>query len=82
MPRFFFHIANGDCVPDAEGSELPDLAAARETALTGAREMIAEELKQGKDLSLEDRIEIEDEAGRIVAVVTFKEAMGLPGQME
>lgn len=79
MPRFFFHIANGDRFPDEEGAVLPDLTAARKLALVGAREIVADELKQGKSQSLNDRIEVQDESGRVVAVVTFREAVGIEG---
>nr|WP_321182289.1 hypothetical protein [Methylobacterium sp. Leaf122] len=38
MPRFFFHIRDGaTLIEDPDGSELPDLAAAREEAAQGAR---------------------------------------------
>lgn len=77
MPRFFFHIEDGDRFPDDEGAVLPDAMAARRVALVGAREIIAEDLKQGKGLSLDDRIEVQDESGRIVVIVTFREAVGL-----
>ncbi len=80
MPRFFFHIADGDRFPDEEGAILPDVTAARKLALVGAREIVADDLKQGKNLSLNDRIEIQDESGSIVAVVTFREAVGIEGQ--
>ena len=77
MPRFFFHIEDGDRFPDAEGAVLSDATAARQVALVGAREIMAEDLKQGKGLSLNDRIEVQDESGRIVVIVTFREAVGL-----
>src|SRR5262249_8018192 len=39
MPRYFFHLTFGDrVVPDEEGIELPNRAAAREEAMTDARE--------------------------------------------
>lgn len=82
MPLFFFHIEGEVRFPDEEGSVLSDVWAARRAALVGAREIAAEDLKQGKGLSLDDRIEIEDESGQIVAVVTFREALGLHRQTE
>jgi hypothetical protein len=80
MPRFFFHIADGDRFPDEEGVVLSDVTAAVQVASVGARDIVAEDLKQGKGLSLNDRIEIHDESGHVVAVVTFREAVGLDGQ--
>lgn len=40
MPRYHFHIDNGQFVPDPHGTELPDLAAARIEAVRAAGEMI------------------------------------------
>ena len=82
MPRYFFYIADGDRFPDEEGAILPDVTAAIQMASAGAREIVAEDLKQGKGLSLNDRIEIHDETGQIVGIVTFREAVGLEGQPE
>jgi hypothetical protein len=82
MPRYFFHIADGDRFFDDEGIVLPDVSAALDAALAGAREIVAEEVKQGKGLSLTERIEIHDEAGCVVGTVTFREAVGLEGQSE
>jgi hypothetical protein len=62
MPRFFFHIADGDRFPDEEGVTLSDVTAAVQLASVGAREIVAEDLKQGKGLSLNDRIETHDES--------------------
>ena len=40
MPMFFFHLRNSDALHDSEGTELPDVAAAREHATTVARELM------------------------------------------
>jgi hypothetical protein len=82
MPRFFFHIADGEQFPDEEGIILPDIRAAIQVAAAGAREIVAEDLKQGNGLPQNERIEIEDESGQIVATVTFREAVGLEGRPE
>ena len=82
MPRFFLHIAGGDLFPDEEGVDVPDVAAALQLASAGAREIVAEDLKQGRALSLNDRIEVHDQFGRVVGIVTFREAVGLEGQTE
>lgn len=80
MPRFFFHITDGDRFPDEEGVVLADVPAALQAASMGAREIVAEEIKQGKPLSLGEHIKIQDESGCIVAVVTFRDALGLEGE--
>ena len=40
MPRFFFHVDNGEFVPDRVGTDLPDVNAARMEAVRAAGEMI------------------------------------------
>ena len=40
MPRYFFHVDNGEFVPDPSGTELPDINAARVEAVRAAGEMI------------------------------------------
>lgn len=40
MPRYFFHISDGKDLPDEDGTELPDLAHAREQAVIAAGEAI------------------------------------------
>jgi hypothetical protein len=43
MPRYLFHIRDGDkLIPDEEGTELPDLSAARKEAALSAREILLE----------------------------------------
>ena len=46
MPRYFFHLRDGDhLLRDAEGAELLDLEAARTEALLVAREILSDELR-------------------------------------
>lgn len=42
MPRYFFDIVDGDDFPDSQGSEWPDLAAARIEAVRYAAEVLKE----------------------------------------
>ena len=42
MPRYFFHVDNGEFIPDPSGTELPDIQAARVEAVQAAGEMINE----------------------------------------
>lgn len=39
MPMYYFHLRDSDTLRDPEGTELPNLAAAREHATTVAREL-------------------------------------------
>ena len=61
---------------DPDGSDLPDLEAARAEALAGARDILAEKLRTGKVLDGQ-RIEIVDEANAVRAIVPLKDAMKL-----
>ena len=78
MPRFFLHIREAErLVEDPDGSDLPDLDAARAEAAAAAREIAAERLRAGKGLDAR-RFEIRDEAGRLLATVPFPEVPGPP----
>jgi hypothetical protein len=75
MPRYFFHLRDhGTVHEDPEGTELSDDEAARAEALMTARDL----LRIGQ-LSVRDWLarsyEIVDESGRLVAVVSFPEAI-------
>lgn len=74
MPKFFFNMVDGEFLRDPEGLILGDLDSAREIALRSAREMMAEQVKQG-ELSMADRIEIMDEQGALLACVKFQDAV-------
>ena len=73
MPRYYLHIRDGDqAIPDEEGYDLPDLAAARVEAIEGARTILSEKLKVGEPLDGQ-RIDIVDEAGCLLTTVWFKD---------
>ena len=77
MPLFHFNSRTGDVLlPDVEGEDLPDLAAARVVAVSSAREALAEAVKFGD--TPPDRIEVTDDQGREVLIVpladVFKES--------
>ena len=74
MPRFFFHIRDRDgLTADPDGTDLPDLEAARTEALAAARDMLAERIvKEGRPD--DQRFETCDEAGRLLAAVPFRDA--------
>jgi hypothetical protein len=75
MGIYYFHLKHGDeLVMDEEGSNLPDLSAARQEALQSARELLAAAIKSGSGL-VPDAIVVTDEHGgtvdslRLVAVL-------------
>lgn len=77
MPSFYFHVRDGDALfEDPDGSELPDLEAARAEAVTAAREAFAELIRRGK-AAASRRFEIADGAGRILATVGLRDVIGL-----
>ena len=49
MPRYYVHVQNDQgYLADQEGAEMPDLDAARCSAIHSGADIIAEELKQGR----------------------------------
>ncbi|MBL6082541.1 hypothetical protein JMJ56_31750 [Belnapia sp. T18] len=78
MLWFFFHTrVNGTLTIDPEGSEFHDLDAAKKEAIAALREMIADRLRGG-GLLIVPQIEVADQAGQTLAIVTLRDAMDLP----
>ncbi len=73
MPRFFFHLKNGVTLCDEEGMSFDTVEDARKEAVRTAREIMANEDRRGR-FNLVDRIEIADEGGNAVTVVTFEDS--------
>jgi hypothetical protein len=77
MPRFFFHIFNGDSrETDPEGSEFNTIDEAVEEARMAAREILAEKVLSGDEID-GSRFEITAEDGSIVEAVTFRSVLKL-----
>jgi hypothetical protein len=77
MPLYFLHVFNRTgCSRDEEGMDLPDLAAARVAAVEGIRSILQDEVGHGM-IDFEGRVEIEDEAGAVLATVSYAEAVDL-----
>ena len=74
MPRYFFHLHNDIDVIDKEGVELTDAAAARSFALSNARDVAAENVRQGR-LNLTHSIEVVGTGGNPVMTVSFSDAV-------
>jgi len=79
MPRYFFHVFNDVVAIDEEGIELPDLDAAREQALDSARELVCESIHKGH-LNLDHRIEVEDDAGNKLLILSYRDAFTVRGE--
>lgn len=74
LTRFYFHLQRETLVEDPEGSDLPDLAAARAFALDAARDLWAEAVTSGSDLCTHG-FRITNAGGDCLAVVSFSEAL-------
>ena len=73
MPRYYFHVRSGsDLARDPEGSDLPDIDAARKQAVGMACRAWSERPPESTDNN--ETFEITDEAGQVVLKVPFSEA--------
>ena len=77
MPRYFFHLRNDLDVPDYEGNDLPNVEAARAQAVAFAVDMAAASLQEHRKLNLHHRIDVEDEAGKVLLTVAFGDAVAI-----
>jgi hypothetical protein len=78
MGRFYFHVRAGDeLTPDDEGMDLPDLSAAKREALLGARELLVEAIKSGKQ-TVPDAFVIADDDGRALDTVSLAAVLPAP----
>ncbi len=76
VPRYFFHVRDttGLLVEDPDGTELPDTAAARAEAAEAAREVMAEHIRKGEDVS-GWRFEVTNEHDQPVLSLLFRDAV-------
>lgn len=70
MPRYFFHVEDGDSFPDLQGTELDDLAAARREAVRFAGALLAD---QPEDFwgNGEWTMRVDDEQGATLFTLQF-----------
>ena len=63
MPRFYFHVRrDGELLLDDEGTDLPDLAAAKREARATARDFAVDAIRSRNRVN-DDIIEVMDENG-------------------
>jgi hypothetical protein len=75
MQRFYFNIlSEAGFLEDLEGTELPDLEAARLEAIEDARQLMSDAVRIGYDISSRS-VEVRNEAGEGVLFVPFSEAL-------
>lgn len=78
MPRYYFHIRCEDgLIRDPDGTELADLDAARSEAEQSARDLLANLLKNGKELDGQV-FEISDDTGNVLETLPFRNVLRLP----
>ena len=70
MPRFYFNVRDGHDIADTDGVELDDFRAARREAIRLSGALLESEADQF-DAGDEWRLEVTDETGLILFVMTF-----------
>jgi hypothetical protein len=76
MPHFFLDVVTDNrCLEDPDGEHLGSVDLARAEARLAIRELVANDIREGRRLGLERRIDIRDEQGRVVASVAFSDAV-------
>jgi hypothetical protein len=76
MPLYFLDVIAGNgCLEDPDGSDLESVDLAQAQARLAIRELVANDIREGRRLRLERRIDIRDERGQIVASVAFSDAV-------
>jgi hypothetical protein len=78
MPRYFFHVFDDIEAVDHEGLECPDAEDAVGGAVKAARELAADQVRQGR-LHLDHRIEVVDGDGSAVATIQFRDCVLVHG---
>jgi len=85
MPRYFFHVYDGESLPDESGSELADIYSAQTEAIHLSGELLKE--MGGRFWNGDEwRLEVADATGQVLFVLRFSAeerstaSTGLPGQ--
>ena len=82
MPRYFFRLRDGDDIlpDDGEGQEFPNMDAVRIEAFACARDILSEAAWSGKAATLNQQIEVSNEASEIVLTVPVGRVIGTESQ--
>jgi hypothetical protein len=74
MPTFYFNIITAnEVIEDREGTDLPDIQAARIEAIEDARLLMSQSILLGNDVSGRS-VQIIDDQGEVVLLLPFTEA--------
>ncbi|WP_313618008.1 DUF6894 family protein [Agrobacterium sp.] len=75
MSRYFFHLRRGrETVSDNEGDEFPSDEAARMSAVSSVREMVAALIKSGRIVA-DEYMDVSDDAGTLLFSVSFHDVV-------
>jgi hypothetical protein len=78
MPLYFLDVVAGDVRhEDPDGTDLDSVDQARREALLAIREIVANDIREGRRLGLDRRIDIRDGNGKVIAIVGFADATPL-----
>ena len=79
MRTYFFHLRDGeDVLLDPEGRAFPSMEAVVAATLYEGRDVIATDAKSGR-INLAQRLEIEDDQGKIVHTLRLNDAVVVNG---
>ncbi|AXV17719.1 hypothetical protein CYG48_18060 (plasmid) [Neorhizobium sp. SOG26] len=77
MPGYYFHVRiDGALQADIEGMDLPTHTAALEEAILGAREIVADRVRNGEEIGSE-QFKVVDEDGTTIHVLPFRSVLCL-----
>jgi hypothetical protein len=70
--RYFFHVVTDkERLVDPDGGEFTDLASARAEASQSARDLMAEELRCGRQVPFDWQVQVADDEGTILLALPF-----------
>jgi hypothetical protein len=76
MPVYFFHINKSEeMIIDPEGTEISNAEEARKEAFLVARESIITVLQTNQPVRLDDSVQVVNERGDLLHLLTFEEAL-------
>jgi hypothetical protein len=76
MSLYYLHIVDDDdVVLDPDGSDHPNLEAARDEAIDGARQLISDAVRHGSPLRMHRFFRINDADGKTLLNVPFTDAI-------
>jgi hypothetical protein len=82
MPRYFFHLRDGDTLfkDDGDSQDFANLEAVHREATEAARQILSEAARSGRAGSLHQQIEVTDEGGRTVVIMPIGRAIDTESQ--